>query len=129
MFYLKEYNSYHQNARANYNSSNRLLTLNVDRIEPGTIKNITYTVSLPTSEPIKKDFDATLVYVTDGINMNRRNGSRDFGSNAMIIISDMAVITNMLKLNLIKEEEMLLSQHNLLRWKCIKLICNKNIIK
>ena len=71
-----------QNARANYNSSNRLLTLNVDRIEPGTIKNITYTVSLPTSEPIKKDFDATLVYVTDGINMNRRNGSRDFGSNA-----------------------------------------------
>lgn len=43
-----------QNARANYNSSNRLLTLNVDRIEPGTIKNITYTVSLPTSEPIKK---------------------------------------------------------------------------
>ena len=71
-----------QNARANYNSKNRLLTLNVDRIEPGTIKNITYTVSLPTSEPIKKDFDATLVYVTDGINMNRRNGSRDFGSNA-----------------------------------------------
>ncbi|MDT0737379.1 DUF1542 domain-containing protein [Staphylococcus haemolyticus] len=71
-----------QNARANYNSKNRLLTLNVDRIEPGTIKNITYTVSLPTSEPIKKDFDATLAYVTDGINMNRRNGSRDFGSNA-----------------------------------------------
>ena len=30
----------------------------------------------------QKDFDATLVYVTDGINMNRRNGSRDFGSNA-----------------------------------------------
>ncbi len=71
-----------QNARANYNSKNRLLTLNVDRIEPGTIKNITYTVSLPTSEPIKKDFDATLAYVTDGINMNRRNGSRDFGSKA-----------------------------------------------
>ncbi|MCC3665339.1 SasC/FmtB family protein, partial [Staphylococcus haemolyticus] len=71
-----------QKGRANYNSSDRLLTLNVDRIEPGTIKNITYTVSLPTSEPIKKDFDATLVYVTDGINMNRRNGSRDFGSNA-----------------------------------------------
>ena len=35
--------------------------------------------------------------------MNRRNGSRDFGSNRIIIISDMAVITNMLKLNLIKE--------------------------
>ena len=29
-----------QNARANYNSSNRLLTLNVDRIEPGTIKTL-----------------------------------------------------------------------------------------
>ena len=40
LFYLKEYNSYHQNARANYNSSNRLLTLNVDRIEPGTIKTL-----------------------------------------------------------------------------------------
>ena len=43
----------------------------------------------------------------------------------MIIISDMAVITNMLKLNLIKEEEMLLSQHNLLRWKCIKRFATK----
>ncbi|MEB7460736.1 DUF1542 domain-containing protein [Staphylococcus borealis] len=71
-----------QNARASYNTSTRLLTLNVDRIEPGAIKNIAYTVSLPTSEPIKKDFDATLVYATDGINMNRRNGSRDFGLNA-----------------------------------------------
>lgn len=71
-----------KNASANYNPSNRLLTLSVDRIEPGTIKDIAYTVSLPTSEPIKKDFDATLVYATDGINMNRRNGSRDFGLNA-----------------------------------------------
>ena len=71
-----------QNARANYNSSNRLLTLNVDRIEPGTIKNITYTVSFTNFRTHQKDFDATLVYVTDGINMNRRNGSRDFGSNA-----------------------------------------------
>ena len=114
-----------QNARANYNSSNRLLTLNVDRIEPEQ-KHYVYSF-LP--EPIKKILMLHSVYVTDGINMNRRNGSRDFGSNVMIIISDMAVITNMLKLNLIKEEEMLLSQHNLLRWKCIKLICNKNIIK
>ncbi|MBF2757724.1 DUF1542 domain-containing protein [Staphylococcus haemolyticus] len=70
------------NARSNYNSATRELTLNIDRIDPGTTKDITYTVTLPASVPIKKDFEATLLYVTEGINMNRRNGSRDFGSSA-----------------------------------------------
>ena len=36
--------------------------------------------------------------------MNRKMEVVIFGSNALIIISDMAVITNMLKLNLIKED-------------------------
>ncbi|WP_180553727.1 SasC/FmtB family protein [Staphylococcus haemolyticus] len=67
-----------ENATGTFNEGTRELTLNINPIDTGTTRNISYTVSIPTTVPIKKDFNANLIYQTEGINMNRKNGSRDF---------------------------------------------------
>ncbi|MEB5761277.1 SasC/FmtB family protein [Staphylococcus haemolyticus] len=69
-----------ENATGTFNEDTRELTLNINPIDAGTTRDISYTVSLPTTVPIKKDFNANLIYQTEGINMNRMNGSRDFGT-------------------------------------------------
>lgn len=69
-----------ENATGSFNEDTRELTLNVDPIDAGTTRDISYTVSLPTSVPIKKDFNGNLIYQTEGINMNRKNGSRDLAT-------------------------------------------------
>ncbi|WP_227489887.1 DUF1542 domain-containing protein [Staphylococcus haemolyticus] len=56
------------------------MTLSINPIDAGTTRDVSYTVSLPTSVPIKKDFNANLIYQTEGINMNRKNGSRDLAT-------------------------------------------------
>ncbi|KGJ29747.1 YSIRK signal domain/LPXTG anchor domain surface protein [Staphylococcus haemolyticus] len=66
-----------ENATGTFNEDTRELTLNINPIAAGTTRDISYTVSLPTTVPIKKDFNANLIYQTEGINMNRQNGSRD----------------------------------------------------
>ncbi|PTK74670.1 YSIRK signal domain/LPXTG anchor domain surface protein [Staphylococcus haemolyticus] len=66
-----------ENATGTFNEDTRELTLNINPINAGTTRDISYTVSLPTTVPIKKDFNANLIYQTEGINMNRQNGSRD----------------------------------------------------
>ncbi|WP_301402783.1 SasC/FmtB family protein [Staphylococcus haemolyticus] len=66
-----------ENATGTFNEDTRELTLNINPIAAGTTRDISYTVSLPTTVPIKKDFSANLIYQTEGINMNRQNGSRD----------------------------------------------------
>ncbi|MCE0455200.1 DUF1542 domain-containing protein [Staphylococcus haemolyticus] len=67
-----------KNATGTFNEGTRELTLNINPIDTDTTRNISYTVSIPTTVPIKKDFNANLIYQTEGINMNRKNGSRDF---------------------------------------------------
>lgn len=66
-----------ENATGTFNEDTRELTLKINPIAAGTTRDISYTVSLPTTVPIKKDFNANLIYQTEGINMNRQNGSRD----------------------------------------------------
>ncbi|WP_415426952.1 SasC/FmtB family protein [Staphylococcus borealis] len=69
-----------ENATGSFNEDTRELTLNINPIDAGTTRDISYTVSLPTSVPIKKDFNGNLIYQTEGINMNRKNGSRDLAT-------------------------------------------------
>ncbi|UDI77993.1 DUF1542 domain-containing protein [Staphylococcus taiwanensis] len=68
------------NATGTFDEDSRELTLDIDPIDAGTTRDFSYTLSLPTSVPIKKDFNATLIYQTEGINMNRKNGSRDLAT-------------------------------------------------
>lgn len=69
-----------ENATGSFNEDTRELTLSINPIDAGTTRDVSYTVSLPTSVPIKKDFNANLIYQTEGINMNRKNGSRDLAT-------------------------------------------------
>ncbi|WP_254613587.1 SasC/FmtB family protein [Staphylococcus borealis] len=69
-----------ENATGSFNEDTRELTLNINPIDAGSTRDISYTVSLPTSVPIKKDFNGNLIYQTEGINMNRKNGSRDLAT-------------------------------------------------
>ncbi|WP_210130248.1 SasC/FmtB family protein [Staphylococcus sp. GDX8P54P] len=69
-----------ENATGTFDEDSRELTLDIDPIQAGTTTDVSYTLSLPTSVPIKKDFNGNLTYYTEGINMNRRNGSKDFST-------------------------------------------------
>ena len=60
-----------ENATGSFNEDTRELTLSINPIDAGTTRDVSYTVSLPTSVP-KKDFNANLIYQTEGINMNRK---------------------------------------------------------
>ena len=62
----------YENATGSFNEDTRELTLSINPIDAGTTRDVSYTVSLPTSVPIKKDFNANLIYQTEGINMNRK---------------------------------------------------------
>lgn len=113
-----------ENATGSFNEDTRELTLSINPIDAGTTRDVSYTVSLPTSVPIKKDFNANLIYQTEGINMNRKMVQETLLRKHLVIITtfDMVVIMSLLSLRVIKDKVLQMHQHNLSLSSCIKML-------
>lgn len=69
------------NANASYDSATRVLSLNLGYIRPEEVRHFSYTVRLDATRPLRKEFNSTFTYSTEGLYMNNRGYRGDIGNN------------------------------------------------
>lgn len=69
------------NANASYDSATRVLSLNLGYIRPEEVRHFSYTVRLDATRPLRKEFNLTFTYSTEGLYMNNRGYRGDIGNN------------------------------------------------
>uniref|UniRef100_UPI000A4EACF2 SasC/FmtB family protein n=4 Tax=Staphylococcus TaxID=1279 RepID=UPI000A4EACF2 len=69
------------NANGSYDSATRVLSLSLGYIRPEEIRHFSYTVRLDATRPLRKEFNSTFTYNTEGLYMNKRDFRGDIGNN------------------------------------------------